>query len=174
MDKASIIQPLGDALPDWTPPDVPPRALVLPGRYARLEPLIADTHAALLYRAYAGHDQVWTYLPIGPFSSAAQYHRWVREAEASTDPQFLAVMNKETGAYEGTLSYLNIAPATGSIELGFINFSPALQQTRAATEALYLTLEWAFEVGYRRFDWKCNALNLPSRRASMTGLACSS
>ena len=160
------IQPLGDIIQNWSAPVAPPRDLVLEGQYARLEPLKAEEHAALLYRAYAGHDHVWTYLPIGPFSSSAQYHRWVREAEASEDPQFFAVFNKTSGAFEGSLSFLRIAPQAGSIEVGFINFSPALQRTRAATEAMYLTMEWAFEAGYRRFEWKCDALNRPSRRAA--------
>lgn len=166
MTGASISQPVGAPLGDWRAPDRPPRDLVLEGRYVRLEPLRAEAHAALLYRQYAGHDAVWTYLPIGPYSSAAQYHRWVREAEDSHDPQFFAVYNKDSDQYEGTLSLLRIAPEAGSIEVGFINFSPALQRTRAATEALYLTLAWAFDAGYRRFEWKCDSLNMPSRRAA--------
>lgn len=159
-------QPVGATLTDWRVPQRPPRDLVLEGCYVRLEPLKAEAHAALLYRQYAGHDSVWTYLPIGPYSSAAQYHRWVREAADSLDPQFFAVFNKDSGQFEGTLSFLRIAPAAGSIEVGFINFSAALQKTRAATEALYLVMEWAFETGYRRFEWKCDSLNQPSRRAA--------
>jgi len=158
MIKTNEIQPLGDYLPDWTPPPRPSAKLVLEGKYARLEPLNAARHAALLFRSYAGHDQVWTYLPVGPYSSAAQYHRWVRETETSTDPLFFAVLNRDSGEYEGTLSLLRIAPNAGSIEVGFINFSPALQRTRAATGA--------FETGYRRFEWKCDALNAPSRSAA--------
>lgn len=166
MYKDNDIQPLGDFIPDWAPPERPPCDLVLEGQYARLEPMKAAEHAALLYRAYVGHDQVWTYLPVGPFSSAAQYHRWVREAEQSTDPLFFAVYNKHSGCFEGSLSFLRIQPQVGSIEVGFINFSPALQRSRAATEALFLTMQWAFEAGYRRFEWKCDALNIPSRRAA--------
>jgi RimJ/RimL family protein N-acetyltransferase len=135
------------------------------GRYARLEPLRAETHAALLFPAYAGHDQVWDYMPYGPFSSSAQYHRWVRDAEQGSDPLFFAIRNLDSGAWEGVASYLRIAPEAGSIEIGHINLAPALQGKRAATEALYLMMEWAFEAGYRRFEWKCDALNLPSRRA---------
>ena len=166
MIKTNEFQPLGDALPNWKAPPRPPRDLALDGQYARLTPLDAEVHAALLYRAYAGHDHVWAYLPIGPYSSAAQYHRWVREAQNSEDPQFFAVLNRDSGNFEGTLSLLRIAPDAGSIEVGFINFSPALQQTRAATEAIYLTMQWAFDAGYRRFEWKCDALNGPSRRAA--------
>ncbi len=131
-----------------------------------LEPLSAERHAALLYRSYAGHDEVWDFLPYGPFSSSAQYHRWVREVEADPALQFYAIKNLATGAFEGVASYLRIAPEAGSIEVGHINFSPALQRTRAATEALFLMMRWAFDAGYRRFEWKCNALNLKSRRAA--------
>ena len=86
--------------------------------------------------------------------------------EHTTDPQFYAVFNKDSDAYEGVASFLRIDPSAGSIEVGHINFSPALQKTRAATEALYLMMAWAFDAGYRRFEWKCDALNLGSRRAA--------
>ncbi|WP_052249591.1 GNAT family protein [Tateyamaria sp. ANG-S1] len=153
-------------VPDWTPPPVPDDQLVFTGRYARIEPLRADRHAALLYREYAGHDAVWDYMPYGPFSSSSQYHRWVRDMENDPTLQFYAVFNIATGCYEGVASFLRIAPEAGSIEVGHISFSPALQKTRAATEALYLMMAWAFEAGYRRFEWKCDALNRGSRRAA--------
>lgn len=162
--KTQPDRPLGAVVADWTPPAVP-RNDVLIGRYARLEPLSAENHAALLYRSFNGHDHVWDYMPYGPFSSASQYHRWVRDAEGQGDPFFYAIKNSETGHWEGVASFLNIAPDAGSIEVGHINFSPALQRTRAATEAMYLMMKWAFEAGYRRYEWKCNALNAPSRRA---------
>lgn len=155
---------LGSPVPDWHQPPRPVRH-VFQGRYARLEPLRADQHAALLYRSYDGHDQVWDYLPYGPFPSASQYHRWVREVETGDDPMFFAIQNLDSGAWEGVASYLRIAPEAGSIEVGHLNFSPALQGSRAATDALYCLMEWAFEAGYRRFEWKCDALNIPSRRA---------
>ena len=140
--------------------------MVLTGEYAVVEPLSADRHAALLYPTYVGHDWVWDYLPYGPFSSAAQYHRWVREVEHQPDPFFFAIRNKASGAYQGVASYLRVNPAMGSIEVGHINFAPALQRTPAATEALYLMMRWAFDNGYRRFEWKCDAMNIPSRRAA--------
>jgi RimJ/RimL family protein N-acetyltransferase len=136
------------------------------GQYVQLERLVAETHAALLFRAFEGHDDVWDYMPYGPYSSASQYHRWVREAQDMTDTIFYAIKNLETGAYEGVASYLRIDPASGSIEVGHINMSPALQNTRAASEAMYLMMAWVFEAGYRRYEWKCNALNAPSRRAA--------
>lgn len=154
----------GDPVPNWVPPPRPPET-AFEGRYARLERLYADTHAALLYPAYVEQDQVWDYLPYGPFSSSAQYHRWVRDVEAGSDPVFFAIRNLDSKTGEGVASYLRIAPEAGSIEVGHINFAPALQGTRAATEALYLMMEWAFEAGYRRFEWKCDSRNIPSRRA---------
>ncbi|THH36571.1 N-acetyltransferase [Aliishimia ponticola] len=155
----------GPPVVGWTPPPQP-EGEILTGRYAQVARLSADSHAALLYRAYIGGDAVWDYLPYGPFSSAAQYHRWVREVETGEDPMFFAIRNLETGDWEGVASYLRIAPKAGSIEVGHINFSPKLQRTRAATEAMYLMMKWAFEAGYRRYEWKCDALNMPSRRAA--------
>jgi len=105
-------------------------------------------------------------MPYGPFSSASQYHRWVRDHAELTDPCFYAIKNLESGGWEGVASYLRIAPEAGSIEVGHISLSPALQRTRAATESMYLMMAWAFDAGYRRYEWKCNALNLASRRAA--------
>lgn len=164
-ENTSSAPSLGTAVPDWTPPPRPDGA-VLQGRFVRLEPLSAEAHAALLYREYAGHDAVWDYMPIGPFSSASQYHRWVRDNAGRNDPFFYAIQNLQTGHWEGVASYLRIAPEAGSIEVGYISYSPALQRTPAATEAMYLMMQWAFEAGYRRYEWKCNALNLASRRAA--------
>ncbi len=157
--------PIGVVVQNWTPPPRPDGA-TLQGQYARLEPLSAEAHAALLYRAYLGHDEIWDYMPYGPFSSASQYHRWVRDQANLDDPFFYAIKNLVTGEYEGVASFLRIAPEAGSIEVGHISFSPAIQRTTAATEAMYLMMAWAFEVGYRRYEWKCNAMNMPSRRAA--------
>ena len=137
------------------------------GRYARLEPLDSDVHAADLHRANATDDAIWDYMPYGPFHSAATYHKWVRSVtEGTGDPLFYALRDKASGRALGVLSFLRIDPGAGSIEVGHINFSPAVQGTRAATEAIYLLMSWVFETGYRRFEWKCDALNLPSRRAA--------
>ena len=161
----SEARPRGPVVENWTPPPVPEGA-VLDGRYARIEKLDADRHAALLYRAFDGHDAVWDYMPAGPFASSAQYHRWAREAAASTDPLHHAIYDKEAQAWGGTASFLRIMPNAGSIEVGWIAMSPQLQRTRAATEAMYLMMKWAFKAGYRRYEWKCDALNRPSRRAA--------
>jgi len=154
-----------DIVENWTPPPRPD-LVVMQGRYTQLELLSAEKHAALLYRAFAEHDAVWNYLPYGPFSSASQYHRWVRDNAAQSDPHFYAIKNLQSGEWEGVASYLRINPEAGSIEVGSINYSPALQRTTAATEAMYLMMSWAFEAGYRRYEWKCNAMNMPSRRAA--------
>lgn len=156
---------IGAAVPGWTPPPRPEGG-ALTGRYAMLAPLKAEAHAADLYKANSASDAIWDWLPYGPFTSAAAYHRWAREATASDDPAFYAIRNLETGQWQGVASYLRIQPDAGSIEVGHINFSPALQRTRAATEAMFLMMQWAFEVGYRRYEWKCNAQNLASRRAA--------
>jgi RimJ/RimL family protein N-acetyltransferase len=132
----------------------------------RLERLSCDRHGAALFQAYSGHDAVWTYMPVGPFHSSAQYQRWVRENETSTDPYFFAIQDKVSGKWAGVGSFLRITPNAGTIEVGFLTFSPLLQRTPAATEAMFLMMQWAFEAGYRRYEWKCDALNLPSRRAA--------
>lgn len=160
----NLPSPLGIVVESWTTPPHP-NWDVLTGKYCQLERLNAEKHAALLFRVFEGHDQVWNYLPYGPFSSSSQYHRWVREAEAMTDTVFYVIKNLHSGTFEGVASYLRIAPEAGSIEVGNINYSPALQRTPAATEAMFLMMQWAFDAGYRRYEWKCNALNKPSRRA---------
>ena len=136
------------------------------GRYARLERLRAHLHADELFRAYDGAQELWQFLPYGPFISAAAYHRFLRGFEAGEDPVFYAIRDMARGQVMGVASYLRIAPEKGSIELGHICLGPALQKSPAATEAFFMMISWAFEAGYRRFEWKCDARNLPSRRAA--------
>lgn len=147
----------------WRPPPLPPRA-PMAGRYARLEPLAAD-HAVPLFEAFRGQDTVWRYMPTGPFASPADYAAWVEGARLLHDPLHFAVRD-EAGQLSGTMSLMRQAPAAGSIETGWIAFAPRLQRTRAATEAVYLHMAWAFGAGYRRFEWKCDAENVSSRRAA--------
>ncbi len=149
----------------WTPPP-PPRPQVFEGRYARLEPLDADCHAALLFREFAGHDGLWTYMWHGPFASAAQYHRWARENAGLDDPMFFAIQSRDSGIWGGVAAFMRIAPDSGVIELGSITLAPSLARSRAATEAFFLMMAWAFQAGYRRFEWKCDAGNTASRRAA--------
>lgn len=156
---------LGAPVPDWTAPERPgPEQMA--GRYVVLERLAADRHAADLHRAFSADDRIWDYMACGPFSSAAQYHRWVREHENSDDQLFYAFKDLETGHFGGVGSYLRIAPQAGSLEIGSICLSLEMQRSRAATEALLLMIKWAFEAGYRRVEWKCHALNYGSRRAA--------
>jgi RimJ/RimL family protein N-acetyltransferase len=152
-------------LSKWAPP-VTPVGAPLRGNYVALEPLDADVHAADLHRAFSGHDNLWDYMPYGPFASAAAYHRWAKEMAAQEDPLFYVLRNLTTGHCGGVASYLRIAPTAGSIEVGHICISPELQNSAAATEAMFLMMQWAFEAGYRRYEWKCNAANLASRRAA--------
>lgn len=148
----------------FTPPPRPVHQ-VIEGRYCRLEPLLM-AHAPALFEAFCRDDgRMWDYMPNGPFATLAAYETWVIGAISVHDPlQFAVVVDGEP---LGTLSLLRIDPAAGSIEVGYIAFAPAMQRTRAATEAIYLLLQWSFEAGYRRFEWKCNALNVASRRAAL-------
>ncbi|MEZ5686921.1 MAG: GNAT family protein [Paracoccaceae bacterium] len=154
----------GEPLGDWVAPRAPD-VMRIEGRHVRLERL-AEHHAHSLFRAYSGADPIWDYMPAGPFSSEAGFIRFIKDMAAGSDPYFMAVCDPATGAALGILSWLRITPAQGVIELGYICFSPALQRTVAASEALMLMIGWAFEAGYRRFEWKCDALNTPSRRAA--------
>lgn len=167
----SDVPPLGAPVPDWTPPPPPPRA-PLEGRYCRIEPLDAARHGDDLFAANRDSDRIWDYLPYGPFETVEAYRDWAAGAVAGEDPLFHAVIDLGDGAAKGVASYLRIAPEAGSIEVGHINYAPALQRTRAGTEAMYLLMRRAFELGYRRYEWKCDALNAPSRRlAQRLGLS---
>ncbi|MEM1299270.1 MAG: GNAT family protein [Pseudomonadota bacterium] len=151
-------------VPGWSPCPRPTRE-TLTGRYCRLEPLALE-HAPALHAAHQANTDGsnWTYLPEGPFESEAAYADWVRAAAISPDPLHYTIIT-ERGPV-GTASLMRTAPAAGSIEVGYITFSPLLQRTRASTEAMFLMMQWAFDAGYRRYEWKCNALNVPSRRAA--------
>jgi RimJ/RimL family protein N-acetyltransferase len=161
-------QPIGEPVPVWTPRPRPPRTPI-EGRLCRLEPLDADAHADALFAANAADPEgrMWTYLPYGPFASAPDYRKWVEQVQPGDDPQFFAIAERATGRPLGVASYLRIDPAMGVIEVGHLAFSPALQRTPVATEAMYLMARRAFdELGYRRYEWKCDSLNAPSRRAA--------
>ncbi len=159
------IPKFGTPLPDFRPPP-PPGPDRLEGRHARLERLDAEAHAADLFRANSASDAIWDYLPYGTFATLDAYRGWMRDMAAQADPFFYAIRDLATGRLGGVASFLRIAPGSGSIEVGHINFAPELQQGRAATEAMYLMMRWVFETGYRRYEWKCDSLNLPSRRAA--------
>ncbi|SLN26948.1 GNAT family N-acetyltransferase [Roseisalinus antarcticus] len=149
----------------WTPPPWPAR-VPLAGRHARLEPLTA-AHVPGLDAAHREDAQgaMWRYLPVGPFEAEAGYAAWVEAARILPDPLHYAVRMRD-GRLGGTLSLMRITPQAGTIEVGWVTFAPRLQRTVEATEAIYLLMKWAFEAGYRRFEWKCDAANLGSRRAA--------
>ena len=134
------------------------------GHYGRLEPLTL-AHAPALWDAFgAGDGRSWTYLAPEPFTRFEDFHTYVTQSAGSVDPQFYAIVVERVAV--GIASYLRITPVAGTIEVGHIHFSPRLQRTPAATEAMYLMMRRAFELGFRRYEWKCDALNAPSRRAA--------
>ena len=163
----SLGQPIGLPVSQWQPPNVPSRE-PMEGRFCRVEALSAEQHAGELHEANSldTEQRNWTYMTYGPFESWEEYRDWVRASEATTDPLFFAIIDKSSGRAIGVASYLRIDPRHGSIEVGHLQFSPLLQGKPAATEAMVLMMERAFELGYRRYEWKCNSLNEPSRRAA--------
>jgi RimJ/RimL family protein N-acetyltransferase len=154
----------------WTPRQ-PPARIPLSGRYVRLEPIDPARHAHDLFELSHGPKgdlAIWDYLGYGPFADEAAFSSWAAERAASTDPLFYAVIDLSTGKASGMMSYLRIVPADGVIETGHIWFTPVIQRSRQATEAVFLQAKHAFDdLGYRRFEWKCNAANAPSRRAAL-------
>jgi RimJ/RimL family protein N-acetyltransferase len=147
-------------------PAVPPRR-ALGGAFCEVVPLAPERHGPELFRAFAVDEDArrWTYLPYGPFADEPTFLAWSQSCAASADPLFFAIVDA-SGCAVGVASYLRITPAHGVIEIGHLNFSSALQRTPAATEALFLLLQNAFALGYRRCEWKCDALNRPSRSAA--------
>lgn len=166
--RNALGQPIGFPLPGWSARPRPPRT-AMAGRYCRVEPIDPAAHAEALHRANArdAEGRIWTYLPYGPFATSADYRAWMERSCLGDDPLFHAIVDGASGDAVGVASYLRIDPPMGVIEVGHINYSPALQHTRAATEAMYLMMRRVFdELGYRRYEWKCDALNAPSRAAA--------
>ncbi len=161
-------QPVGPPVPGWTPRPRPAPDLRLEGRWAVVERLRPD-HVAGLHAAFAEvrDDRLWTYMAYGPWADEAAYREWVAQAIGTEDPLFLAIVDRATNRPTGMAAYLRITPEHGTIEVGWITFSPALQATTTATEAMAQMMRHAFDdLGYRRYEWKCDALNAPSRRAA--------
>jgi len=162
---------------NWKPVP-PPTPVTLRGRYVTLEPLDAGSHAVSLWRAVNGHDELWEFLPDGPYASVHEFHAAIASKQHSPGFRFLAVIPDAAGLAAagealagqaaGYASFMRIDAANGAVEVGNILYTPALQRTRAATEAMYLMARHIFEdLGYRRYEWKCNVLNEPSRRAAL-------
>lgn len=154
---------------DPAPAHLPQRSLLV-GRHVQLAPLDVEQHTDALYEGMhrTGQDELWLYLPEGPFPDKAAFRSALAHKVTSSDPFFFAIVDRPSGRAVGHAAYLRIKPAHRSIEVGWILYTPALQRTVGATEAMYLLAKHAFEdLGYRRYEWKCNALNAPSRRAPL-------
>jgi RimJ/RimL family protein N-acetyltransferase len=161
-------QPVGDALPDWQPRPYPER-VTLEGQYCRLEPLQVS-HAAALFAAYRlnGDARSWTWLLREPDQDVEAFTAWVASVCALKDPLHFAVIDTRTESPVGTLALMRIDANNGVIEVGHVHFSPLLVRTPASTEAQWLLMRYAMEtLGYRRYEWKCNSLNEPSRQAAL-------
>lgn len=153
---------------NWHPVATPEKR-TLPGRYIDLVPLDVARHGDDLWEALQGPESdpvLWDYLPYGPFPERAPFDAWLAGNAASVDPQFFAVIDRASGRAVGLLSFLRIFPKDGSIEIGHIAYGRVMQRSPASTEAVYLLARLAFELGYRRLEWKCNALNARSMAAA--------
>jgi RimJ/RimL family protein N-acetyltransferase len=158
-------QPVGVSV--GTTPALWPQAVTLQGRYGHIEKL-SLTHADALWAAGIGEDRIWTYVSSsGPFADAAAFRAWVASRAEIADPFFYVIVDPQ-GRAVGTITLMSIRPDMRVIEVGHVVYSPALQRTPLATEAQYLLARYAFEtLGYRRYEWKCNALNATSRAAAL-------
>jgi len=164
---SQLPQQTGTPLAEWVPCQHPPKK-TLQGQYCRLEPVTVAQHSANLWQAFSADTEhrIWTYMGYGPFDHQSQLEDWINATCLGNDPLFYAIVEQSSGKALGVASYLRIQPAVGVIEVGHINFSPALQQTTAATEAMYLMMKNAFDLGYRRYEWKCDNLNQGSKAAA--------
>ncbi len=161
-------QPIGFAVPDWVPAQVPPRT-AMEGRWCRVVQIDVARHGAALFAAYAEdrEGRNWTYMGYGPFAELAEFEAWLSASCLGDDPLFHAIVEGASGRALGLASYLRAEPEAGVIEVGHINYAPPLQRSAAATEAMFLMMARVFdELGYRRYEWKCDALNAASRRAA--------
>jgi RimJ/RimL family protein N-acetyltransferase len=166
--KNQLNQPIGFPVEDWQRRPYPPRTSII-GKYCQVEPIDIDAHAEELYQAY-GVDKDksnWTYLPYGPFNDFTEFKYWLTSACSGDDPLFHTVIDLKTNKALGMASFLRIEPAVGVVEVGPIHFSPLMQRTPIATETMYLMMRRVFdELGYRRYEWKCDSLNAPSCTAA--------
>jgi RimJ/RimL family protein N-acetyltransferase len=152
---------------NWKP--VPaPVPVTLRGQYVTLEPLSAECHTAALWQAVRGRDELWTWMADGPFDTEAALRESLEQKQSGTAAVFLAMVPRETGVAAGYASYMRVDRGNGVVEVGNILLSPGLQRSTAATEAMFLMARHVFEdLRYRRYEWKCNAENEPSRRAAL-------
>jgi RimJ/RimL family protein N-acetyltransferase len=166
-----VSEPSQTERPVGAPVDATPAArpgpVTLAGRFGTVERLDAARHGADFWQAIAGHDALWTYLPDGPYADETRFAGWLKEREQDTQRYCYAIVDRG-GRAVGVMSLMEFRPAMRVIEIGYIVYSPLLQRTPLATEAQYLIARYAFEtLRYRRYEWKCDALNAPSRRAAL-------
>lgn len=164
----SFGQPIGEVVAGWNGVE-PPSRRVMEGRFCRIEALCVDRHLDELFDAFAEDSEgiLWTYMPDGPFASVDELRAWIEPACKTDDPLFHALIDVSTGQAAGIAAYMRIKPAFGAIEVGNIAWSPRVQRTAMVTEAMYLMMKRVFsELGYRRYEWKCDSLNESSRRAA--------
>ncbi|WP_456268478.1 GNAT family N-acetyltransferase [Kushneria sp. AK178] len=158
--------PVGNPIEDWQPPPVPGHE-TLEGRYCRVAPLDVAIHGGALFNAWQADDASrWVYLGGRPFDDRKDCLEWLSHQAASRDPAFMALIDRYSDQALGVAAWLNIASEHGTIELRHLSFSTKMARTRVATEALHLLIDHALALGYRRVEWKCDALNAPSRRAA--------
>ena len=161
-------QAIGVPVPTWTDRRRPPR-MAVSGRYCTVEPLDPRKHGRDLFEAAANDKagRMWTYLPYGPFATHQAYAGWMSMTCMAEDPLFYAIIDSATGKAVGVASLMRIDPKGGAIEVGHIALSPLAQRGRVATEAMFLLMKRVFdEIAYRRYEWKCDSLNAPSRKAA--------
>jgi RimJ/RimL family protein N-acetyltransferase len=147
-----------------------PERITITGRYITIEPLDPEKHTEALWQGLGGESNapLWLYMPDGPFLERAAFDAYIRAKAISQDPLFFAIVDRQTGLAVGRATFMRIDPPNRVIEVGGIIYTHALQRSRGATEAMYLMARHVFEeLGYRRYEWKCNALNEPSRRAAL-------
>jgi RimJ/RimL family protein N-acetyltransferase len=157
---------MSEDLSNWTPPPFPPRK-TLEGRYCRLEPMDAR-HGAEIWAAFGdAPESLWAYLSVDKPQSRAAYDALMDETVKRTDIVPFTLIDLSDGKAKGHLHIMEIRPGNGVFEIGAITYAPSLQRTRATTEATYLIGDYGFSLGYRRYEWKCNDLNEPSKRAAL-------
>jgi RimJ/RimL family protein N-acetyltransferase len=161
-------QAVGPVVTGWTEAVLPSQE-PMQGQFCKIEPLDSKEHLDDLYEAFSDDHEgaLWTYMAVGPFSSKNDFRAWLDAASAINDPLFHAIIDLTTGKAIGLAAYMRIRPSVGVMEVGSITYSPQLQRTRLATEVMFLLMRRAFdELGYRRYEWKCDALNAASRKAA--------
>ncbi|RQW62164.1 GNAT family N-acetyltransferase [Vibrio viridaestus] len=162
-------QKIGQPVANWSQRTFP-GDIVLEGKYVRIEPLESNKHTDELYEAYsvAADGRDWTYMFHGPFEAKSMFEEYIKVAEQSIDPKHFAIIDLQSGKALGMFSLMRVDISHGVIEIGNVAFSPMLQRTPASTEAHFLMMQYVFEeLGYRRYEWKCDSLNEPSRKAAL-------